>query len=72
MKNAAILTTVTQNLANAMQNHGLMNKNYRVLANVVDDVFFKNSERDPDINKLGDLFTVDSIVNYVETKLNAA
>jgi len=30
---------------------------------------FKN---DPDINKLGDLFTVGAIVNYVETKLNAA
>ena len=29
-------------------------------------------ENDPDINKLGDLFTVDAIVNYVETKLNAA
>ncbi|MFQ6035330.1 MAG: acyl carrier protein [Sedimentisphaerales bacterium] len=27
---------------------------------------------DPDINKLGDLFTVGAIVNYVETKLNAA
>ena len=29
-------------------------------------------ENDPDISKLGDLFTVDAIVNYVETKLNAA
>jgi acyl carrier protein len=29
-------------------------------------------EKDPDINKLGDLFTVGAIVNYVETKLNAA
>jgi len=29
-------------------------------------------ERDPDINKLGDLFTVGAIVNYVERKLNAA
>ena len=27
-------------------------------------------EKDPDINKLGDLFTVGAIVNYVETKLN--
>jgi len=27
---------------------------------------------DPDINKLGNLFTVNSIVNYVETKLSAA
>ena len=29
-------------------------------------------EDDPDINKLGDLFTVGAIVNYVDTKLNAA
>jgi len=28
-------------------------------------------EKDPDINKLGDLFTVEAIVNYVENKLNA-
>ena len=26
--------------------------------------------KDPDINKLGDLFTVNAIVNYVEGKLN--
>jgi acyl carrier protein len=29
-------------------------------------------ESDPDINKLGDLFTVGAIINYVEGKLNAA
>ena len=28
-------------------------------------------EQDPDINKLGDLFTVNAIVNYVESKLTA-
>ena len=33
---------------------------------------FDSFENDPDINKLGDLFTVNSIVNYVETKMNAA
>jgi acyl carrier protein len=27
-------------------------------------------EKDPDINKLGDLFTVNAIVNYIEGKLN--
>ncbi len=27
---------------------------------------------DPDINKLGDLFTVNAIVNYVEGKLNSS
>jgi len=29
-------------------------------------------ENDPDINKLGDLFTVNSIINYVDHKLKAA
>jgi acyl carrier protein len=28
-------------------------------------------ENNPDINKLGDLFTVGAIVNYVDTKLNS-
>jgi len=28
-------------------------------------------EKNPDINKLGDLFTVGAIVNYVNNKLNA-
>jgi acyl carrier protein len=27
-------------------------------------------QNDPDINKLGDLFTVNSIVNYIDGKLN--
>ncbi len=27
-------------------------------------------QNNPDINKLGDLFTVDSIVNYITSKLN--
>jgi acyl carrier protein len=29
-------------------------------------------EKDPDINKLGDLFTVNSVVNFVDMKLNSA
>jgi len=33
---------------------------------------FASFESDPDINKLGNLFTVNSIVNFVNTKLNAA
>ena len=32
---------------------------------------FSAFEDDPDINKLGDLFTVDAIVNYLDGKLNA-
>ncbi|MHC4184919.1 MAG: acyl carrier protein [Planctomycetota bacterium] len=33
---------------------------------------FAAFESDPDINKLGDLFTVDAIVNYLDGKLNPA
>ena len=33
---------------------------------------FSSFEADPDINKLPDLFTVKSIVNFVEQRLNAA
>ncbi len=40
VRNAASITTVTKNLAWAMQSHGLTNDNYMVLANVVDTVFF--------------------------------
>ena len=29
-------------------------------------------EKDPDINKLADLFTVNAIVNYIDGKVNAA
>jgi acyl carrier protein len=31
---------------------------------------FTEFEKDPDLNKLSDLFRVKSIVNYVETKIN--
>jgi glycosyltransferase involved in cell wall biosynthesis len=41
VKHASAVTTVTQNLADAMQNHGLKNPNYKVLANVVTDDFLK-------------------------------
>jgi len=33
---------------------------------------FAGFEADPDINKLGNLFTVNSIVNYIESRLDAA
>jgi acyl carrier protein len=33
---------------------------------------FESFENDPDINKLGDLFTVNSVVNFVELKLREA
>ncbi len=33
---------------------------------------FTEFEKNPDVNKMPDLFTVRTIVNYVESKLNAA
>ena len=35
-------------------------------------VDFTEFEKDPDINKISDLFTVSSIVNYVENKINGS
>ena len=45
VKNASLVTTVTQNLANAMKSHGLNNDHYRVLANVVPEPFYNFSIR---------------------------
>lgn len=41
VKRAARITTVTENLATAMRNHGLKNPNYSVLPNVVNMQLFK-------------------------------
>ena len=41
VKHASVVTTVTENLAKAMQNHGLKNPNYMVLPNVVDTYLFQ-------------------------------
>lgn len=43
--NAELVTTVTDNLANAMKNHGLKNDNYVVLPNVVNLDMFHISEK---------------------------
>ena len=43
VKYASFVTTVTDNLARAMQSHNLLNDNYIVLPNVVDNVFLDNT-----------------------------
>ena len=45
VSNAKLVTTVTDNLAKAMQNHGLKNDNYVVLPNVVNLDMFHISEK---------------------------
>ena len=44
VRNAGMVTTVTENLATAMQGHGLTNKKYVILPNVVDMQLFKPVE----------------------------
>ena len=52
VRHASFVTAVTNNLAKAMQSHKLLNDNYIVLPNVVDDVFFEKSyEKEIDTDK---------------------
>lgn len=40
-KHASMVSVVTENLSAAMRNHGLKNRNYRIIPNVVDTNFFR-------------------------------
>ncbi|MEE9295042.1 MAG: phosphopantetheine-binding protein [Phycisphaerae bacterium] len=42
------------------------------LKNAMPHADFSDFEKDPTVSKVPDLFTVNTIVNYVETKLSAA
>ena len=52
VKHASVVTTVTENLAIAMQNHGLKNPNYMVLPNVVDTNLFQIKPHENAIPKI--------------------
>lgn len=55
VKKAEMVTTVTQNMTNAMQKHRLFNKQYHILANVVDEPFLRTqpvTERESDKKRL--------------------
>jgi acyl carrier protein len=53
-------------------NGKLTEKGLQELKNKMPHTELGSFENDPDINKFGDLFTVNSIVNFVESKLNVA
>ncbi len=55
-----------------VENGRLTEKGLTELRNSMPHTDLSSFEKDPDINKLGDLFTVNSVVNFVEMKLNAA
>ena len=52
VRNAAMVTTVTENLAQAMQTHGLYNDRYVTLPNVVNFELFKHKPHHNDIPKI--------------------
>ena len=52
VKNAAMVSTVTDILAQAMQSHGLVNPNYTLLPNVVDSAVFKPITHENSIPKI--------------------
>ena len=64
VKHASFVTTVTNNLAKAMQSHNLRNDNYIVLPNVVDNVFLNK----PDISLLKNSPTTFIHVSCFEDK----
>lgn len=41
VRNAKAILPVSQTLADAMQNHGLLNPNYQIVPNVVEDIFYQ-------------------------------
>ncbi|MBU1009531.1 MAG: glycosyltransferase [Bacteroidetes bacterium] len=47
VRNASCITTVSQNLADAMKSHRLEHRDYRVLPNVVDITLFKPQKKSP-------------------------
>jgi acyl carrier protein len=55
-----------------VNNGKLTEKGLQELRNKMPHTELGSFENDPDINKFGDLFTVNSIVNFVESKLNVA
>ena len=52
VRRAAMVTTVSEVLAQAMQSHGLKNRRYRILPNVVDTNLFKPIPHHNDIPKI--------------------
>jgi len=61
-----------------MNNSGFVNNGkltesgLKELRQTIPHIDLSEFENDPDINKLGNLFTVGAIVNYVESKLKTA
>ena len=60
------------NNSELIHNGKLTEKGLAVLREKMPHTDLSEFEKDPDINKMGDLFTVNAIINYIEGKLNAA
>ncbi len=56
--------------AEYVDNGKLTETGLKVLKDSMPHVDFSDFEADPDINKISDLFTVESIIKFVESKVN--
>jgi len=59
------------NDAELVHNGKLTDKGLTMLREKMSHTDLTKFEKDPDINKMADLFTVNAIVNYIDNKLNA-
>jgi acyl carrier protein len=59
------------NNSNFVSNGKLTETGLNELRQKIPHIDLSEFEKDPDINKLGNLFTVGAIVNYIDSKLNA-
>jgi acyl carrier protein len=60
------------NSSDLVSNGKLTDKGLAELRTRVPHTDLREFEKNPDINKLADLFTVNAIVNYVDSRLNQA
>jgi hypothetical protein len=58
------------NEADLVHNGKLTDKGITMLREKMPHTDLTKFEKDPDINKMADLFTVNAIVNYIDNKLN--
>lgn len=62
VRNAESVLPVTENLKHAMQSHQLKNENYKIIANVVDDIFFESAIKIPK-NEFKRVIHVSTFIN---------
>jgi glycosyltransferase involved in cell wall biosynthesis len=75
VRNASLVMPITHNLKEAMLGHGLVNQNYKVINNVVEDFFFKQSSESPKQSHIKNIIHIscfDNVPKNLTGLLNVA